>query len=404
MVAHPERQFNRGPPFRTERGRNGRIMEGVKNPSRHVVALIALALAFSACRPPSALKDAVGKGSAEGGGVASAIDPDEFPAPEPPGAPADARIGALVLTNESSWGLFLSRGEESTGSLVLEVLPESPAQAIGLKPGDVITWLDGSEIANHEQLLTILRKSTTNQHTLRVTRADGSTEQIETELAPSNGFSMLSYLESKLAAGPDPITRYLLAENLPDRDRGIEMIRQLLVEHPDFAEGHALLARLLIDRVNRATGGGTTSDTSPDLLDATTAIDTAVELDPESASLLRARSQILLALGDPAKAEIDAERALELDDASAESHFLLGTAQLSLSRPDEAIGNLHRAVRLDPFVFDYYVNLALCYRALNREADAEETVLAARTLAGDDPELQARLDELLVGSSLDSIE
>ncbi len=40
---------------------------------------------------------------------------------------------------------------------------------------------------------------------------------------------------------------------------------------------------------------------------------------------------------------------------------------------------------LDPFVFDYYVNLALCYRALDRETDTQDTILAARALAGDDP-------------------
>ncbi len=353
---------------------------------------LALALVSPACGPPEALRNRLGKDSA--GGTADAVSPDEFPPPESPGQPADARLGALVLTNEDSWGLFLSRGKERRGSLVLEVLPDSPAQSIGLTPGDVITWLDGTEISNHEQLLTIFRKSRTNQHTLRVTRADGSTNQIEIELAPSNDFSMLSHLEGKLAAGPDPIARYLLAENLPDRDRGIEMIRGLLAEHPEFAEGHALLSRLLIDRINQATAGGTTLDSSPDLLDATTAIDTAVQLDPESASLLRARSQILLALGDPAKAEVDAQRAVELDDSSAESHFLLGTSELSLDRPEEAISSLHRAVRLDPFVFDYYVNLALCYRALNREPDAQSTVLAARTLAGDDPALLQRLDDL----------
>ena len=336
-----------------------------------------------------------GRDSEGTGTTGSVVSSDEFPPPEAPGRPADARIGALVLTNEASWGLFLSRGKESRGSLVLEVLPNSPAQAIGLKPGDVITELDGTSISNHEQLLTIFRKSKTNQHTMRVTRADGSTQRIETELAPSDGFSMLSYLESKLAAGPDPITRYLLAENLPDRDRGIEMIRGLLAEHPNFAEGHALLARLLIDRINRAAEGGTIGDNSPDLIDATTAIDRAVELDAESASLLRARSQILLALGDPAKAELDAQKALELDDSSAESYFLLGTSQLTLSRPEEAIENLHRAVRLDPFVLDYYVNLALCYRALNREADAQTTLVAARSLAADDPTMRQRLDELM---------
>jgi tetratricopeptide (TPR) repeat protein len=303
------------------------------------------------------------------------VPADAFPPPDPPDEPADARIGAVVLTNESSWGLFLKRGVETGGSLVLEVLPD-----------------------NHEQLLVIFRESQTSPHVLRVTREDGTTEQIEAELVPSNNFSMLSYLENKLTASPDPVTRYLLAENLPDDDRAIELIRGVLAEHPNFAEGHALLARRLIDRSQRNAAGGTVADTSPDLLDATTAIDTAVELDPESPSLYRARSQILLTLGDPAKAEIDAEKALDLDDSSAETHFLLGTAQLLVGRQDEAIQPLHRAVRLDPFVFDYYINLALCYRSLDREPDAQTTIEAARALATD-PTLSQRLDDLLTTES-----
>ncbi len=321
---------------------------------------------------------------------------DAYPAPGIPDPPADGRLGALVLTNESSWGLFLDRGKDSGGALVVEVLPDTPAQAIGLQSGDVVTWLDGTEINNHEQLLTILRRSSSPLHTLRITRADESTEQLEVELTAGGDFTLLGYLEEKLAAGPDPITRYLLAENVPDLNRGIELMRGLLAEHPNFAEGHALLARLLIGRLEQQTAGGTSGDTSPDLLDATVAIDTALQLDPESPSLLRARSQILLALGEPAKAEIDAENALGLDESSAESNFLLGTSQLTLDRPADAIAPLHRAVRLDPFVFDYYINLALCYRLLNRETDTQDTILAARTIAGDDPALNQRLDDLVV--------
>lgn len=351
-----------------------------------------MALVSVACGPPAALRRMLGRESAE---TDTGIPDDSFPPPLAPDLPGDNRIGALVLTNEASWGLFLPRGVETGGSLVIEVLPDSPAQSIGLKRGDVITWLDGSDINNHEQLLTILRQSPTPEHTLRVTRADKSTEQLEVELTPAGDFSMVEYLENKLLAGPDPIVRYLLAENVPDRDRGIELIRGLLAEQPDFAEGHALLARLLIDRLNSVAAGGIFGDSSPDLLEATDSIDRAVQLGPESPSILRARSQILLALGDPAKAEIDAKNALALDGSSAESNFLLGSAQLSLERPAEAISELHKAVELDPFVFDYYFNLALCYRALDREADTQDTILAARALAGDDIELNGRLDEIV---------
>ncbi|HYO00066.1 MAG TPA: PDZ domain-containing protein [Actinomycetota bacterium] len=367
-------------------------------PFRLLVLCVAVALASAACGPPAALRRMLGRdaGGTAAEAEAQGVPADAFPAPAAPDPPADNRIGALVLTNESSWGLFLPRGRETGGTLVVQVLPGSAAETAGLKAGDVITWLDGTEINNHEQLLTILRRSSDPVHSLRFTRADKSTDQVEVELTPAGEFSILEYLENKLAAGPDPVARYLLAENVPDRNRGIDMIRGLLAEHPGFAEGHALLARLLIDRLNQLTAGGTAGDNSPDLLDATNAIDTAVQLDPESASLLRARSQILLALGEPAKAEIDAEKALEIDESSAETNFLVGTSQLSLDRPAEAISKLHKAVRLDPFVFDYYVNLALCYRLLNRETDTQDTILAARTLAGDDPELNQKLDDIML--------
>lgn len=361
---------------------------------RLLVICVLLTLLGAACGPPEALKKILGREPEETG--TDGVPADAYPAPSSPDLPADNRIGALVLTNESSWGELLNRGQDKGGSLVLEVLPDTPAASIGLKPGDVITWLDGSEINNHEQLLTIFRKSSTKLHTLRFTRADKSTDQVEVELASAGDFSMLEYLEAKLAAAPDPVTRYLLAENVPDRNRGIELIKGVLAEHPGFAEGHALLARLLIDRLNQVTAGGVVGDTSPDLLDATNAIDTAIELDNTSPTLLRARSQILLALGEPAKAEIDAKKALQLDESSAETNFLLGTSQLSLDRPAEAIPQLHKAVKLDPFVFDYYVNLALCYRLLDREQDAQDTILAARTLAGDDPELNSKLDDVMI--------
>jgi tetratricopeptide (TPR) repeat protein len=369
-------------------------MDGVRNLPRLLVICVLLTLLGAACGPPEALRNMLGREAEEDG--TEGVPADAYPAPSSPDLPADNRIGALVLTNESSWGKLLNRGQDKGGSLVLEVLPDTPAASIGLKPGDVITWLDGSEINNHEQLLTIFRKSSTKLHTLRFTRADKTTDQVEVELASAGDFSMLDYLEAKLAAAPDPVTRYLLAENVPDRNRGIELIKGLLAEHPEFAEGHALLARLLIDRLNQVTAGGVVGDTSPDLLDATNAIDTAIQLDNTSPTLLRARSQILLALGEPAKAEIDAKKALQLDESSAETNFLLGTSQLSLDRPGEAIPKLHKAVKLDPFVFDYYVNLALCYRLLDREQDAQDTILAARTLAGDDPELNQKLDDVMI--------
>lgn len=371
----------------------GRIMDTMRLSVRLIGTCLALALLGVACSPPDALREAVGREDGDNPAQPE-VSSDEYPPPGIPATPGDGRLGAIVLTNESTWGMFVARGQESGGALVLEVFPNSTAQDVGLVPGDVITWMDGTDINNHEQLLVVFRESQTGQHLLRVLRADGRTDEIEADLVPQESISLLAYLEDKLAAGPDPITRYMLAENLPDTNRAIDVARQLLTEHPQFAEGHALLARLLVDRVIAVTGGGATAGNSPDLLEATTALETASELDPGSASIRRTSSQIAFSLGDRVKAEAEAARALNLDELSAESHFLLGTAQLGPGREAEALESLHRAVELDPFVLDYYVNLAICYRALNREADAQATIAAAQSLTTD-PGIAQQLEELL---------
>jgi PDZ domain-containing protein/tetratricopeptide repeat protein len=352
---------------------------------------LAAALLAGACAPPKALQRMVGRDPEE----AIEIDADAFPAPEAPDPPAQLLFGTVILTNEPSWGLFLKRGQESGGALVLEVLPDTPASASGLQPGDVISWIDGIDVSNHEQLLVAFRDGDSPVHDMKVTKVDGTTADIEAELVPPDGFSLLNYLETKIATSPDPVTRYLLAEQVADDTRALELIRSVITEHPTFAEGHALLARRLMDKVEASSVGATAAEfaPSPDIDELTTAIDTAVELDPKAASIYRARSQIFLTLGDGASAEADASTALQMDDQSAETHYLLGTSRLTLGKYEDAIERLHLAVQLNPFEPKYYVNLALCYRSLGREPDAKSTLGAAKTLVSD-PLIKQRLDEL----------
>ena len=353
---------------------------------------LAMVLVAAACAPPRSLRRIVGQEPES----AVEIDSDAFPAPEAPEPPAQLLFGTVILTNEASWGLFLERGQDAGGALVLEVLPNTPASALGLQAGDVITGIDGGEVNNHEQLLVAFRDGDTRTHQMEITKVDGSSVEVEAELVPPNGFSLLNYLEAKIASSNDPITRYLLAEQVEDETRALELIRSVIVEHPGFAEGHALLARRLMDRVERTVAGNTAAEfvPSPDIDELTTAIDKAVELDPRAASIYRARSQIFLTLGDGASAEVDAATALEMDDRSAESHYLLGTSRLTLGKYEEAIERLHGAVELNPFEPKYYVNLALCYRSLGRESDARSTLEAAKTLVSD-PLVRQRLDELV---------
>lgn len=367
--------------------------------NKPLVLCVALALTAAACAPPAAVKRFAGRG--EETEEAPVFTSEEFPAPAIPNPPAQLLFGTVILTNELSWGLFLNRGQESGGALVLDVLPDTPASTLGLKPGDVISWIDGMAVNNHEQLLVAFRDGDVDQHDMTVRRVDGTTIDIEAILVPPAGFSLIDYLETRFATTPDPISRYLLAEQVDDNDRAIELIRGLIAEHPNFAEGHALLARRLLDKVEQSASGGSTGAefTSPsEIEELVTAIDTAVELDPEAPSLYRARSQMHLSLGDGLSAEADASTALQMDELSAEAHYLLGTSLLTLGNYTDAIERLHLAVELNRFEPKYYVNLALCYRALGREDDAQDTFTGARSLVSD-PAVRARLDELAAGGS-----
>lgn len=366
-------------------------MDGVK---RLWALWLTVVLTASACAPPSTLRKMIGREPAAKPPSGAAAQ--DFPAPGIPSAPAQLFFGTVILTNEASWGAFLTRGQQSLGALVLEVLPGTPASKLGLQKGDVISGIDGVEVNNQEQLLVAFRDNGTNQHQLKIRKVDGATVDIDARLVPSTGFSLLGYLETKVASSPDPVTRYLLAEQLPDNDRAIEMIRGLLAEFPDFAEGHALLARRLLDKIEAAGAGGATAAEmvpSTQLQEMTGAINRAIQLDPGGASIYRASSQIYLSMGDGARAERDAQKALSIDDSSAEAQYLLGTSRLTLGRYPEALEMLYTAVQMNPFEPKYYVNLALCYRGLRRESDAQATFDAAKSLVSD-PAVRQRLDEI----------
>ncbi len=50
------------------------------------------------------------------------------------------------------------RVEDSTGAVVISVAEGGPASEAGLRPGDIITSLDGEEVASPEDLLAVLRR------------------------------------------------------------------------------------------------------------------------------------------------------------------------------------------------------------------------------------------------------
>jgi membrane-associated protease RseP (regulator of RpoE activity) len=77
--------------------------------------------------------------------------------------PSDLRLGGDrgylgVLTQPLSGGLDEYFGAPEGGALVSEVVAESPAAKLGLKAGDVIVAIDGTEITNPEDLRQVVRE------------------------------------------------------------------------------------------------------------------------------------------------------------------------------------------------------------------------------------------------------
>ncbi|MEX2586650.1 MAG: tetratricopeptide repeat protein [Actinomycetota bacterium] len=357
-----------------------------------VAAILLLALV--ACSPPERLREMVGRQPSTPT-PQSGADLD-YPAPGIPPQPASLSLGALVHTNEASWDGVLSKSVSAGGALVLAVLPDTPAAQAGLERGDVITEIDGTGVTNHEQLVTALRLSADEEHSLAVGKADGTDETIEVQLAQAPQLSLLSHLEQRVAQSPDPAYRFLLADRVLDHGRAIELYRGLVGEFPDFAVAKSLLAKRLISQMESVAGGGaiTTLGATPEIEEARALINEAVESDPSAASIYRTRAQIYLSLNENAQAEDDAQTALDMDSGAAQAHFLAGTARLVQGRPEDALAALHRAVELDPFMVQYYFNLALCYRELGMQDEAALTVESAKSLT-DDAGTRQSLDEIL---------
>lgn len=363
-------------------------------PIRFLAVLSALAL-LVACRPPSALRELVGKDPATPATTSETVAA-EYPAPDVPERPASLSFGALVHTNEVSWEALVDKSVEATGVLVLDVLPGTPAAEAGLQRGDVITGIDGRTVNNQNQLVTAFQLTRDGRHSLVVQKVDGETETIDAQLAEAPDLALLSYLEQKVVESPDPVFRFLLADRVLDHARAVDIYRGLVAEFPEFAVGQALLAKRLVSQMESVAGDApvTTLGATPEIEEARSLINAAVEEDPSAASIYLTRAQIYLSLDESEQAESDALTALEMDTQAAHAYFLIGTARLVQDRAEEALLALHEAVAQDPFVVQYYYNLALCYRALGLESDAAQTIEAGKALT-DDVNVRQSLDSIL---------
>jgi len=93
-----------------------------------------------------------------------------------------------------------------------------------------------------------------------------------------------------------------------------------------------------------------------------------------------------------------AREALELAD-DARAHHALGTALVGLGRDDEAIPELESALRMRPWYWLGYSDLARAYRRAGRNDDAIRTLREGLGVEPDDPALAEELRALLAATS-----
>ncbi len=328
---------------------------------RWTTAVLALCLVLSI---------SVGGTPAVVAGTTAAVPVAELPGPPAAPPPASPRfLGASVRANSSSWRHVLA-GSDTTGALVVAVVPFSPAHAAGLAPGDVIVAVDDRAVHNEEQLLRELRRGGTLERVLSVVRADENawTPRVRLATAPTDDAS--GALLAQLGRHPDPANRFLFAVSARDPAAARAVLSQLVSELPEFALAHAALATRLAQLERNPSREE----------EVRAALSRALELDPTSRDVQVTAGSIFLDMNDLTAAEQHAARAVDLDPDSALAHHLLGRARLAGERPEDALPALRRAVHLDPYDPRYYRSLTEGYLAVGYHNGAAQTMAALREL------------------------
>jgi tetratricopeptide (TPR) repeat protein len=174
----------------------------------------------------------------------------------------------------------------------------------------------------------------------------------------------------------DALARVLLLGG--DPDGASREWTTLLERHPGSTPLHMKLAEAEAERGRRP--------------EAIRLLQIAARLSPELAVVRIQLAELLLAAGEPARAEVEARRALAIDDSSAAGHVLLGTVLQKLDRVDEATEMLERAREIDPKALEREGHLSVeRYRAAHVARTQQQGVVSSAARSGLDRVARARV-------------
>ncbi|HET8548275.1 MAG TPA: tetratricopeptide repeat protein [Bryobacteraceae bacterium] len=169
-------------------------------------------------------------------------------------------------------------------------------------------------------------------------------------------------------------------------DEAIATAQEYVRRHPDAVPGLLILANALFMAQRW-------EECSP-------VLERALKLEPENAAALLLRANNDYLLGDTAKSEQILLRLLDRNPADIEAAYTLGRIYYMDNRPDFALGQFQRVVKLDPKHYKAWDNLGLCYDATgNSEMAIRHFLTAIRLVETEHPDYDwpyANLAELLL--------
>jgi len=156
-----------------------------------------------------------------------------------------------------------------------------------------------------------------------------------------------------------------------DLQEAIGRLRAATLADPGFADGWAWLGRALSDDVDQLRQfDGREADAAAAEIEARTALDRAVDLAPDSPTVLTARGYFQETVEhDPVNALRSMDRALAVSPNDSETLFFEAQMYFHMGQLDPAIANLEKAYALDSGNGAFTFGLTVFYEMAGRYAD-----------------------------------
>jgi len=180
--------------------------------------------------------------------------------------------------------------------------------------------------------------------------------------------------------------------------KAIEAFSHAIVLDPHYARAYAALSRAW-SRLGGAFLGGAAQRQAYDT--ARTAVDKALQLDPDSAAAYLSRGYLAYFEFDWPRAHADFQRALQLAPNNSDTKYNFGALQSTLGQLDQALDLTRQALTTDPQNGSWHYALSQYLLAVGRTNEAEQAIQTGIALTPQNAALHEQLAiiEILRGNT-----